>query len=137
IIMIFMCWGLLRALRIETAKTASRTARRIGAPGNLDAESWQRRLKLLIAQPKKSETLEFLDDVVEPALQQVRQELERQKWQCRVERGDDGRCWIEVGHGEEIDFFYSARPVPYEAPAFSLRDTRKQRMEELKFYRPE
>lgn len=46
-------------------------------------------------------------------------------------------AWLEVRHGEEIDFYYSVRPRSYEAPAFALRDTRALRAEALEYYRAE
>ena len=45
---------------------------------------------------------------------------------ARVDRGKDGRTWIEVGHGEEMDFFYSVRPRPYQPPSFVLEDPRRE-----------
>ena len=139
IIMIFMCWGLLRALRVETAKseTTQSSWRPIAPLSGDDAGGWQKRLRAMLSHPSKQEVESFIDTVVEPALKQVKTGFDQQSLEAEVKRGDDGRCWIEVGHGAEIDFYYSVHPVPYEAPAFSMRDTRNNRQEALKFYRPE
>jgi hypothetical protein len=52
----------------------------------------------------------------------------------RVLDGDDGRVWLEMLHGDEIDFFYSVRPRPHTPPAFAMRDTKKDRTEKLKLF---
>ena len=48
-----------------------------------------------------------------------------------------GRVWVEVGHGAEMDFFYSVRPQPYEAPTFALQDPRRPASEGTRHYRAE
>ena len=51
--------------------------------------------------------------------------------------GEDGRVWLEVGHGAEMDFFYSVRPQPYQPPAFVLDDPRRHRNDAATYYRAE
>ena len=43
----------------------------------------------------------------------------------RLEQGEDGRGWLEVLHGDEIDFFDSVRPRTHISPALALRDIGK------------
>ena len=57
--------------------------------------------------------------------------------QTGLVEGEDGRGWVEVRHGTEIDFLYSVRPRPYEAPSFVLRDTRASRAKALEYFRAE
>jgi choline/glycine/proline betaine transport protein len=68
---------------------------------------------------------------------EVASELIKQNLDARVEANEEGHVWIEVRHGDEIDFFYSVHPRPYDPPSFTLRDTRKHRAEALKYYRAE
>ena len=49
----------------------------------------------------------------------------------------DGRVWIEVGHGEELDFFYSVRPRPFQPPSFVLEDPRRDQDDHDRGYRAE
>ncbi|KGM56704.1 choline transporter [Lysobacter arseniciresistens ZS79] len=137
IVMIVMCWGLLRALRIEGAKRTSLREARVGPHGPHAALNWKQRLGQMLHHPTRAEVVEYLHETVEPALQEVASELRRRGLDAVVEHGDDGRVWVEVGHGEEIDFHYSVRPRPYEPPAFVLNDTRDERAEALKYYRAE
>ncbi|MEK5768873.1 choline transporter, partial [Acinetobacter schindleri] len=67
----------------------------------------------------------------------VATELRKQNLEVAVEDGDDGRVWLRVGHGEEMDFFYSVRPVSYEPPSFMFEDPRRRKKDDDRFYRAE
>ncbi|MFH7321228.1 BCCT family transporter [Desulfurivibrio sp. D14AmB] len=138
VVMILMCWGLLRALRIEGVKRISLREARVMPRGPHAALNWRQRLRVLVHHPKKGEVLDFLENTVKPALEEVAAELRQQGLTARVEEGEDGRVWLEVARpGDEVDFFYSVRPRPYEPPALVMRDTRSDRVEALKYYRAE
>jgi choline/glycine/proline betaine transport protein len=135
VVMILMCWGLVRALRIEAVKRVTLRDARVAPPAG--GGNWRQRLRTIVHQPRRQEVLSFIDTVVVPALDEVAQELRRQDLDARLQRGEDGRVWVEVRHGEEIDFLYSVRPRAYEPPAFALRDTRAARQEALRYFRAE
>ncbi len=137
VIMILMCWGMVRALRIEGAKRLSLREARVTPRGPHAAMKWQERLRTIVHQPRRGETMAFIQGTVKPALEEVAEELKKEGLKARVGEREDGRVWVEVGHGEEIDFFYSVRPRPYEPPSFIMRDTRSDRAETLKYYRAE
>ncbi|WP_115561808.1 BCCT family transporter [Xanthomonas arboricola] len=134
IVMILMCWGLLKAMHLDaTKRSISRDARLL--PGT--SEDWRARLKLLAHNPVKMEVVAFIKDQVLPALQEVAVELRKQDLPVEVTEGEDGRAWLRVGHGEEMDFFYSVRPQPYEPPTFALQDPRRPVSEGTRHYRAE
>ncbi|MDV3240050.1 MAG: choline BCCT transporter BetT [Gammaproteobacteria bacterium] len=137
VVMILMCWGLVRALRIEAVKRLSLRRARVMPRGPHAARGWQARLANVIHQPDRAEVDRFIRAVVRPALTEVAEELKKQNLDARVGEDEEGKAWIEVRHGDEIDFFYSVHPRPYEPPSFVLRDTRPRRAEELKYYRAE
>lgn len=137
VVMILMCWGLARALRIETVKRTTLRDARVHPGMGHPEKSWKARLRTMVHHPSKEEVERFLEEVARPAFEQVREELKGQNVQARVEKGDDGRLWVEILHGEETDFYYLVRPRRYEPPSFVLRDTRQKRLENLKFYRAE
>ena len=134
IVMVVMCWGLLRALRIEGVKRMSLREARVDPSSVL---TLQQRVASLLHQPGRAEVLDYIHQTVLPALTRVADELRRSGLDVAVESPEDGRAWLEVRHGDEIDFYYSVRPRAYEAPAFALRDTRTRRAEALKYYRAE
>ncbi len=139
IVMMLMCWGMIRALRLELVKRVSLRDARVMPGGARAGEGWQRRLRTIIHQPGRAEVFAFLREVVEPALEEVAAEIRKRGLDAGVvrETEDGERVWIEVRHGDEIDFFYSVHPRPYEPPAFVLRDTLPSRRSPRKHYRAE
>ncbi len=137
VIMLLMCWGLLRALHIEVVKRTSLRSAVLMPEVAHKPVSWKNRLNALLHHPTKSEVFGFIENTVKPALEDVAGEFERRKMEVRVDQGEDGRVWLEVLHGEEIDFYYSVHPRTYTPPAFAMRDTKSRRGEELKYYRAE
>ena len=72
------------------------------------------------------------------ALDEVAAESRSRGLDARVVRDEgDDRVWIEVRHGDEIDFFYEVRPRTYEPPAFVLRETLPGRRAPRDRYRAE
>ena len=118
VVMILACAGLLRAMRLDVAKREAVRGARSMPPGQAVDPDWRRRLRVMVHQPRRDEVLAFLDQTVAPALEQVGAELRRQGIAAQTGRGEDGRAWLEVGHGEEMDFFYSVRPQAYAPPSF-------------------
>ena len=137
IIMVLMCWGLLRALRIEAVKRMSLKEARVTPRGPHAAVPWQKRLRDLLHHPKRHEVIRFIAEVARPAFEEVAGELRKQGFDAEVGEGEDGRAWVEVRHGDEVDFYYSARPRAYEPPTLVMRDTRGDRAEALRYYRAE
>ncbi|TRW50222.1 BCCT family transporter [Aliidiomarina halalkaliphila] len=134
IVMLLMCWGLIRALRLEVVKRVSLESA-LNAPAAQG--NWQQQLRRLVRQPSKDEVLTFIDTTATAAMTAVAAELEKQNITVKIERGDDGRVWLQTEHGDEMDFFYSVRPREYRPPSFVMRDVRKGRDEKLKFYQAE
>ena len=136
VVMILACWGLLRAMRLDVAKRNALRAARL-APLAAGMGDWKGRLRTLVHQPGRREVVAFLREQVKPALEEVAAELQTQGLPAQVEVGEDGRVWVEVGHGEEMDFFYSVRPQTYQPPSFMMDDPRRRRSEEAQFFRAE
>ncbi|RUO32869.1 BCCT family transporter [Aliidiomarina sanyensis] len=135
IVMLLMCWGLIRALRLEVVKRVS-LASAVPAPAFAQG-NWQQQLRRLVRQPKRDEVMQFIEGPVMEAMQAVAEELKKQNIPVHVKRGDDGRAWLQTEHGDEMDFFYSVRPREYRPPSFVMRDIAKGRDEKLKFFRAE
>ena len=125
VVMILMCWGVLRAMQLELVKQRSTREARL-LPAGLGGENWKARLQALVRHPTLAEVCAFIASQVRPALEEVAEELRRQGLDARVEAGDDGRVWVEVGHGAEMDFLYSVRPQAFEPPSFILSDPRRK-----------
>ncbi len=132
IIMLFICLGLHRALRFETLKRSSLIeARTVGLSGG----NWRKRLRTVVDHPDEAAVLKFIQGPVKAAFGAVAKELEGRNLKTKIDSGDDGRIWIEILHGDEMDFYYMVRPRSYERPAFVLDDTRRKRAKALEYYR--
>lgn len=137
VIMLLMCWGLLRALRIEGMKRMSLRLARVEPRAPHAALPWQQRLSSLIAHPSRAQVESFLQQSVEPALRLVADELIAQGHRAEIGSAEDGRVWIEAGLEGDHRFFYSVRPRPYQPVAFTLRDIKPERAGKLQYFRAE
>ena len=135
VIMIIMCWGLLRALHIEAAKRSSLKQALVQPRGPHGPLTWQQRLQAMVRYPRHKEVMNYLEESVAPALDEVCEALKREGRDARTGSGEDGRRWVEVSHGEAVDFYYSVQPRAFEAPAFAMSDTRGRRADALKYWR--
>lgn len=97
-VMIVMCWGMLKAMRMEVVKRQVMSEARAGA-SNTD---WRVRLHALVHQPDLREVQRFRRDKVTPALREVADELRTNGLIARVDQDIDGRVWIEVGQGHDL-----------------------------------
>lgn len=137
IVMLLMCWGLMRALRLEGLKRDRLQSAMIAPRVAIRPVSWEKRLARIIHHPTYSELKQFFDNVVEPALKRVESEFAKRGLEASVSRDESDRIWIEVNHGEEVDFFYSVHARPYTPPSFAMRDTSARRGKALRYFRAE
>lgn len=137
IVMLLMCWGLSRALRLEVLKRDRLQSAMIAPRVAIRPVSWEKRLARIIHHPTYSELKQFFDNVVEPALKRVESEFAKRGLEASVSRDESDRIWIEVNHGEEVDFFYSVHARPYTPPSFAMRDTSARRGKALRYFRAE
>lgn len=119
VIMVFICAGLLRSLRIDhsLARRAQTTRPPMTTGGGA---AWQQRLKHILNYPARAEAETFLKDVVEPALTKVATEIrETAGFDTTVETGRDAIS-LNVSHGEELDFRYEVRLRALRRPSFAF-----------------
>jgi choline/glycine/proline betaine transport protein len=72
-----------------------------------------------------------------PACNDVCGELQKQGLQASVHSGEDGRTWLAVQHGAEVDFRYEVRPRSLDQPNFTLQDSSAEPAETRKYFRAE
>lgn len=136
-VMLLMCWGLARALRLEVLKRDRLQGAMLAPRVGIRPVSWEMRLARIIHQPTYDELRQFFDRIVEPALKRVESEFAKRGLTANVGREESDRIWIEVNHGEEVDFFYSVHARPYTPPSFAMRDTSAKRGKALRYFRAE
>ena len=92
------------------------------APPALNPQhSWRDRLNRILNFPTRKAVLRFMSGTLEPAMQDVCAELNKQGVQTTVIRNEeDQSLTFEVLHGEEVDFLYQVKPVSALMPVFAM-----------------
>ncbi len=139
VIMLFICYGLWKGLRMEGIKRRAHEAVPPTPPVFSTRVQWQRRLKKLISHPKKEEVLSFMTSTVKPALEKVAQEIRVANTSADAEvRQEDKSVELRVKHGEEQDFIYGVYAAGHLKPTFAFPEFDAEGPDESKrYYRAE
>jgi choline/glycine/proline betaine transport protein len=122
IVMVFICYGIWKALRDEVALTASAGLQAAPLVPNEGLFLWRRRLGAIISHPKQQQVCDYIETTVAKAFDAVVAELEKRGQPASVEKIDDG-LRLTVSHGEDVTpFVYEIRAVNQPIPAFALTD---------------
>lgn len=134
-VIIFACLGLIKGLRMETAKlegaAAAPDVKLIGTEA-----SWKQRLKALLSFPDKKQVTGFIADVVRPALDKVATEIKATDCEARVEVASEG-TELRILHGEEMDFLYSIHVRELKGPDFGYLPADAEASAPDRYYRAE
>ncbi|MFD1218345.1 MULTISPECIES: BCCT family transporter [Microbulbifer] len=114
LILLAAIYGLIKALRTDTAKRDSQSAP-VAPVSARNPVTWERRLKNLITLPSLEEVRGYIDDVGEPALRRFASEMEKSGFITRVEV-DNHVAQLLVLQGDEVDFVYSIHPKAHLKP---------------------
>ncbi|MBY5993268.1 BCCT family transporter [Ferrimonas balearica] len=113
-------YGLLRALRLDVTKRETLAQMSNLASNGSSPGRWDQRLRNAIQFSREGQVEGFVDSVVAPAMRSVARLLQEEQIEARVARDPErGSVWLEVLHGEEIDFYYEVRPRAHSQPAFA------------------
>jgi choline/glycine/proline betaine transport protein len=132
IIMLLMCYGLLKALRLETLRGSVR----IQGPATAGGGSWQKQLHTILHHPSEAEVLDFMAKVACPALEAVTVELRSRGIEATLQQEKDLLRLIAMSNTAE-EFRYGIRARHYAMPNFAYFDTRKQASHHDRYYRAE
>ena len=116
IVMIFICYGLLRALQLEgRAGGLDLSSPAAGPSGGL---SWQERLAAITHSYRKEDLKTFLDETVAPALEAVAGQLRESGLSPEVVRSAE-RIDLIVPYGDRGAFRYGIRVRGLRNPSFA------------------
>ncbi|GAA6118283.1 BCCT family transporter [Acidovorax sp. FG27] len=119
VVMILMCYGLLRALQTENAMPGGLP---IVATEDDDAGmTWEQRLDSIVRYHPRAEILAYLKDTATPALQAVAAQVRERGLDAAVEQTDQ-RVALVVQHGERGPFEFAVRERDYRMPSFAWAD---------------
>jgi choline/glycine/proline betaine transport protein len=133
VVMVFICFGLYRALSLERpgARADFALAEDLVADTGM---TWQQRLTSIVRHYDRQEIDSFLADTARPALESVSEHLREAGLAPRVEAKADCLA-LTVPHGELGAFSYVIRTRALTGPSFTWAEPRMAKPVERKHYR--
>ena len=126
VIMLFMGWGVLKALRVDTTKVNMLNLAPTTTRAAHIAHDWQRRLGLLTDAPHTREEVEqFIQTQVRRAFEDIKLELGIKAITAQIEEVSDG-LRLRIDHHDEIHFKYTVIASHYEPPHFMLQQPHQE-----------
>ena len=132
-IMLLICWGLVKALRLDVIKMNALQEARITPRAIQNPRSWQQRLGLIMHYPHtETEVSQYIQTEVSKAFQSVQKEFQRRKLTVTIRLIDDG-LELRVDHHDEINFIYQVVIRETVPPSFMPEMT----ADEISYYQAE
>jgi choline/glycine/proline betaine transport protein len=114
VVMLFICYGLLRALQME-GRSADLDLSSTASSSGL---SWQERLAAITHSYRREELTAFLDETAAPALEAVAQQMRESGLSPEVVRSNE-RVDLVIPHDDRGAFRYGIRVRGYRPPSFA------------------
>ena len=132
-IMLLICWGLVKALRLDVIKMNALQEARITPRAIQNPRSWQQRLGLIMHYPHtETEVSQYIQTEVSKAFQSVQKEFQRRKLTVTIRLIADG-LELRVDHHDEINFIYQVVIRETVPPSFMPEMT----ADEISYYQAE
>ncbi|WP_445660519.1 BCCT family transporter [Acinetobacter sp. F16] len=132
-IMLLICWGLVKALRLDVIKMNALQEARITPRAIQNPRSWQQRLGLIMHYPHtETEVNQYIQTEVSKAFQSVQKEFQRRKLTVTIRSVADG-LELRVDHHDEINFIYQVVIRETVPPSFMPEMT----ADEISYYQAE
>ena len=123
VVMLFICYGLLRALQTENKGQAMDLSLAAGMPSSEEGLSWQQRLASITGFYDKQEITAFLGGTVQPALEAIVAQMRENGLVPALTQGEE-RLELQVPHGDRGTFRYTVRARSYRSPSFAWAESR-------------
>ncbi len=137
IILLISLYGLFKALRVDYGKKEIRLNSINNVQSSLVSGGWQKRLRSLVLYPRRDHVIRFIDEVVQPAFEEVSAELTKQGIQATITRQNDDDILFEVEHGKNDNFMYRIKARHYLKPNFSSIEASDIDPDYQKYFRAE
>lgn len=121
-IMLLLCWGLLKALRLDVIKMNALQDARITPRAVQKPRSWQQRLGLIMHYPHAQEEVkQYIQKNVQQAFESIQVEFKLRDLEVIIKETEKG-LQLNVDHHNEINFIYEVIAQETAAPSFMLND---------------
>ena len=137
IILLVSLYGLFKALRVDYGKKEIRMNSINNVQTSAASGGWQKRLRSLVLYPRRDHVIRFIDEVVQPAFDEVAAELSKQGIQTTITRKNDDDIIFEVDHGKNDNFMYQIKARHYLKPNFSSIEASDIDPDYQKYFRAE
>ena len=117
IILLIAMVGLIRALRIESAKKESLQMNLTPIHPQGDTQDWQERLANIIDYPNKDHVTKYIHSTVLPAMNSIVEHFANQGMQASIEEQKFG-VQLVVKHGDEHEFIYGVYRRKHAQPDY-------------------
>ena len=134
VVMVFICYGLLRALQMEGRASSMELSVANAAPAAQTGLNWQQRLATITHHHEKHEVEAFLSNTAHPALEAFSQQMHESGLAPDL-REEAGCLELRIPHRERGEFRYIVRARSFRAPSFAWAESRKAHDAERLHYR--
>ncbi|MEJ2795589.1 BCCT family transporter [Iodobacter sp. LRB] len=119
VIMLLLCFSLCKGLAADRQHFSQKFS-----PSTTfwTGQHWRTRLAQILHEPRLSDVEKFITKSVEPALNEVATELQKQGLSASVLHGEGGAVSLVVPQANLRDFVYGVRPLKQPVATFALRD---------------
>lgn len=120
IVMMLVCYGLLKALGAEPSVRGLRPIATSSVPVAASSKAWQSRLKAMLGRFREGEAQEYLATTARQAMEEVLAQLTTQNiLQAGIEE-EENLIRLTAGQGEEFDFLYEIKLREYSLPSVAF-----------------
>ncbi|BBC72618.1 choline transporter [Altererythrobacter sp. B11] len=133
VVMMFICYGLFRALQMEregTSTDLSLAQAETAAP----ELGWQQRLTSIMHHFDEEDIARFLAETAQPALEDVAAQMRESGYAPELTQHGD-LLELTIPHGDRGSFRYTIRNRPFLLPSFVWAEPRKAQDAEPRHYR--
>ena len=125
-IMLLLCWGLVKALRLDVTKMQALQVARITPRAVQNPRSWQQRLGLIMHYPHTlAEVQHYIQVDVIKAFESIRFEFKRRDLNVVIKETEDG-VQLSVDHHDEFNFIYKVIARKMVAPSFMMNEEHQE-----------
>jgi len=134
IVMIFICYGLLRALQTESRGSSLDLSEASRRPSDDAGPGWEQRLASILRHHGRREIVAYLEDTAAPALRAVATQMEESGLAPILDHKEE-LVELDIPHGERGAFRYSVRARPFRAASFAWAASTGEADRERRHYR--
>ena len=122
VVLLMACFGLIKALQIESAKRESLQMNTVPVNCYAKADNWREKLDNIVSTPDKKNADAFIKKTVKKAFDKLKEQFESNHIQADISVTETGLVF-KVFHGDEHDFIYGVHKKKLAQPDFTLEDS--------------